>query len=176
MPLLRARPKIRLRAPKEILPGTPFELEARLETRREVEIEWCDLRVEAFEWITLGDASRRQVLMEPLVARLCQTRRLPAGVTPLVCRAEIPAAGGVLGPSFVGTGNRTVYEAHVHASVAWWPDARASFVLNVVLPPGAPAEGAPRVTSVCDPRPTAGGCARAPVRPGVARRLSASSA
>lgn len=121
----------------------PFELEARLETKRDVEIEWCDIRITGYELTNVRGGVAP--VMTPRVARLTEARTLHAGVTSLPVRAEIPA--GETSPTFVGLTARTVYEAHVHASVPWWPDARASFVLNVVLPRGAPAQGSPRVTS-----------------------------
>ncbi len=111
-----------------------------LDAKVEVEIEWCDVTVHGFE--SFGEA--RNPLMVPLAARVCDARTLPVGTTTLPCQIELPSH---LSSSHSGPGSRIVYEVIVHASVPWWPDARAHFALNVRAPaqPAESIEGVPRI-------------------------------
>jgi hypothetical protein len=118
------------------------ELGVLLESDEEVRIDRCSLRVDG--WETCGDARFRQSIFTPLVAELSGDRVLAAGTTPLPCTVAIPEDA----PSTLSVGAYAVsYEVAVHASVPWWPDAHASFALNVVRDEPAPIPSARVVAS-----------------------------
>lgn len=138
MPLLPTRPSLRLRTPRFVVPGESFEIAAILDARVEVEIDWCDITLSGYEAYT----ERRTPVIQTLAARLCGVRTLGLGTTTLACRVTLPADAPRSHP---GPGSRIIYEVNVHASVPWWPDARASFALHVVGRPAPPVTGRPRV-------------------------------
>lgn len=138
MPLLRTRPSLRLRTPRSVVPGESFELAALLDAKVAVDIEWCELAVRGYE---LFDQQSHEFLPTH-VAGLTGPRTLPVGTTTLPCRLTLPKDAP---RSHAGPGARVVYDVTVHASVPWWPDARASFALHVGAPAVAPIAGQPRV-------------------------------
>jgi hypothetical protein len=137
VPLLRTRPSLRLRAPRDVVPGVPFEIAVLLDARESVEIEWCDVSLIGREFL----ASVTDVIPR-MGARLSGPRVLPVGTTTLPCRLTLPE-GAIR--SKQGPGTRVSYAVSVHASVPWWPDARGEFALHVIGRPGEPVEGRGRV-------------------------------
>jgi len=118
------------------VPGATFEIGVLLDAKEPVDIEWCDVRVTG----TLRYGETTEALLTPLEARLCEARQLPTGTTHLPARLALPTSVPRSHPG------RIVYEVHVHASVPWWPDARATFALHVVGPAAdAPIEGQARI-------------------------------
>ncbi len=137
MPLLRTRPRVRLRAPRDVVPGRPFDVAVLLDAEREVEIEWCDLALAGR--LVWGEEVRT---LATLAGRVSERRVLSVGTTELPCRMTLPADAPRSHP---GPATRVVYEVSVHASIPWWPDARSEFALHVVAPPSEPVAGTPRV-------------------------------
>lgn len=124
--MLPARPKVRLLAPERIVTGTQAELVVELTGKRPTHIDWVDLSVVGKRFFQGG---ARETLR--LGARLCGARELAAGKTELRCRVPIPADAP---PSYTGRWSRQFYEADVHVSIPYWPDAHGSFLLAVRSP------------------------------------------
>ncbi len=147
MPLLKSRPKIRLQVPNEIRVGQTFEALVLLDCRREVRIEELNVVLEGTEGWRIGSSnhavSRRYSLLR-LAARLSGQRVLPVGQSRFPVRIPLP---GELPPSIHGTAVRIEYELAVHASIDWWPDARAAFEIKVVPGEAPSPETATRVYS-----------------------------
>lgn len=138
--LVKSRPRIGLRVPREVRPGEPFLAVVVLECRRPVELEHVDVLFVGNEKWWAGDESEAQDLVR-IGARLCDARALPVGRTELPVRIPLPVDAP---PSFAGT---IEYELSVHAAIDWWPDARATFEVKVVPPPMPSPPTEPRLFS-----------------------------
>lgn len=128
--MLPARPTIVLLAPKQILPGRATTLTVRLDSPRATPIDFVDLFLDGSEAHPAGQSTFLR-----LGARLREKGSLDAGTTELDSRIDLPRA---LPPSYEGLHFYLRYEARVHVSVPYWPDARRSFLLMVRAAPRAP--------------------------------------
>ncbi len=139
MAIVKHRPKIRLLIPRELAAGASHEARVVLEARRSVPIDWLRVELHGFERGTVGSgqyASTRQVELMLLRADLSTGRALPAGRSEFPFTFALPPA---LPPSYRGRRAEVSYTMTVRASIPWWPDARATFELNVALPPASSA-------------------------------------
>lgn len=128
--MLPARPKIVLLAPKQMLPGTSNTLTVRLDSPRPTPIDFVDLFLSGNHVVHGGETTFLR-----LGARLREKGRLEEGTTELDCRIDLPAD---VPPSYEGAYVRLRYEARVHVSVPYWPDARRTFLLTARPAPRAP--------------------------------------
>lgn len=129
MPLLRTRPKIRVRVPRSVTPGVRFSLEVLLDARREVDVDAVRVTIVGRVW---SRAHQTQVEVLRLGATPEAPRPLPSGTTSLRVDAVLPER---VPPTYRGTGLQVDWEVEVHASVPWWPDAHARFELLVAAVP-----------------------------------------
>lgn len=137
---MKARPKIRLKAPREVRPGDELLMVVMLECRREVEVEQVRMELEGVEAWSVGAgehaASTKRTLLR-LRAQLSGRCTLPAGSTERPVRVKLPPDAPA---SVAGASARIEYVVRVHVEIAWWPDARETFELKVVPAPIASPE------------------------------------
>lgn len=156
MALVKRRPKLTLLAPREVVRGVPFEVELVIDARREVPIDFVDLRVEGVESsvINPGKHGRQfQLTWLSTSSRLIGETVLPAGAHRRTLRLAVPSSAS---PTYRGNYASTTYVCTAHVSIPWWPDRRKSWLLYATLPPGV--RGAPTgtvwATSSTGPRAT----------------------
>lgn len=142
--MIKARPRIEVRVPREIVPGTDVSTLVVLHARRPVEVEHVDVELRATEHASLGDGASRTLELLHLGARLSEARVLPAGRTELPVRIPLPPWAP---PSHRGRYGRIEYALRVHVSIAWWPDRRADYELHVVPVPVESPEVTPALYS-----------------------------
>ncbi len=146
MSLIKHRPRIGLLLPPVLYPGQEVKAVVVLDARHEVAIESLDIHFQGKEWGyattgMVGSVPVAQAMTKTLLslgARLAGPRTLAMGRTELSCHFSLPEE---LPPSYRGRSSGAVYEIQVHAVIAWWPDARASFVARIEprpQPPGPP--------------------------------------
>lgn len=154
MPLLRRRPRIQLYTPRVVVAGQPFVARVVLLCREEVPLEFVDVELRgALDRFREGEGGTEERVVEFLRqrARVREAGPLAVGEHSWSVTFRLPAGAPV---SYSGGSYRISYTYHVHASVPWWPDARAAFVAHVE---SAPAETAsPPATSVFASGPTQG--------------------
>lgn len=137
---IKSRPAIRVYCPPEVKPGSEMVATIELDAKKPVPVEWVDARLEGNESVTIGSgnsATTRRHRHAALVGRISKARQLPAGVSQFRIRFAIPESAP---PSYAGYRARSEWTISVRASIPWWPDARASFVVNVVVLPPARVE------------------------------------
>lgn len=120
------RPAVSVHVPREIRAGQPLEVITLVTAKRDVKVDAITARIRGYEQI---QAVQRTLI--DLRAKLKSAEVLAKGEHRLMFRAELPAS---LPPRYEGRLYRIGYLCEVHVDLPWWPDRRASFVLNV-LPP-----------------------------------------
>ncbi len=154
MALLKKRPELRLLAPPEVRPGQEFVVEIIVRAERPVPIDSLDVQFEGEERVTIGAGKHARTARKRWVAlhaQLSKARRM-VGEQRFKVRLRVPEG---VPPSYVGCQARVEYLLKIRASIPWWPDARASFVIPVVQPP-AEGEETPFVFSSDPSGPAAG--------------------
>lgn len=147
MPLLKRRPKIRVRMPRVVTPGESFLAEVVLEAKAPVDVEWVDVTFvgdEEVRWNSGENSKSARHRLVSLRGRACGPGTIPEGRTKLGVRFEVPAR---CSPSYNTRSAATTYEVVVRAKIAWWPDAVARFTAFVGAAAAAPVEADPRVYS-----------------------------
>ncbi|WAS91710.1 hypothetical protein [Nannocystis punicea] len=154
MPLLRRRPRIQLFTPRVVVAGRPFITRVVLHCREAVPLEFVDVELRgALDRFRERESGTEERVIEFLRqrARVREAGPLAVGEHSWSVTFRLPPGAPV---SYSGGSYRISYTYHVHASVPWWPDARAAFVAHVE---SAPAETAsPPATSVFASGPTQG--------------------
>lgn len=142
MAILKTKPKINLLMQRELEPGGAYGAQVVMQASRDVPVEWINVRIDGEERATIGAGEHQRVLRRQLLrlgAELSGKRTLPKGRTELAFRFEVPPG---LPPTYRGRSCTTEYVATVHASIPWWPDARATFEMFLSQPPpGGDGEG-----------------------------------
>lgn len=133
MGLIKRRPRIRVRLPRVVHPGSECVAEVTLDARRPVPIEALEVRLCGVER-AYGSAGADRLELLDLGAQLSGPRLLPRGETRFSCRFALPQG---LPPSYEGLSASTAYSIEVRADIPWWPDAHGAFVVHVARP--APA-------------------------------------
>lgn len=126
--MIKSRPKIQVRVPREIVPGKDLHVLVMLDCRRPVPVDFVDVTLEGTEQWTFAK-SHRKIDLCRLGARIHGAGTLPAGRTELPVRIPLLESAP---PSLRTNYGGIEYTLTVHASVPWWPDARGSFELKVV--------------------------------------------
>lgn len=132
--MFKVRPKIRLLAPPQLIPGQRFVAEAIVKASRPLDVRYIDMTLECTERGTLGSGNSqysRTASPVRLRGRVVGKTRLE-GTQHFRCSFTIP---GDAPPSYRGSRSTTTYMLTVHASIPWWLDAKPSYVLNVGYPP-----------------------------------------
>jgi hypothetical protein len=135
MGIIKSKPKISLLMQPEMHPGGAYSAQVVMQARREVPVDWINVRIDGEERATIGAGEGQRTLRRRLLslgAKLCGERTLPSGRTELAFRFEIPPG---LPPTYRGRSCTTEYVATVHASIPWWPDAKGTFEMFLSLPP-----------------------------------------
>lgn len=143
MPLLRTRPRVSLRLPRTVLPGSSFVAELTLDASRPIPINAIDMSLTGVERSRIGDGNQAIRSMRQLIhlkARVSGERTLPAGKTEWRSRFELPAS---LPPTYEGGRAGIEYSLLAHIDIPWWPDRTAQFVVVVAAPalPAPASEG-----------------------------------
>lgn len=153
--LIKHKPKLSLLVQQELHPGGVYNAQVIVQARREVPIDWLKVRLEGEERGTIGTGQSQRTFRRRFVglgATLCESRTLSKGRTEFRFRFEIPPNSP---PSYRGRRCTSEYIAKVHASIPWWPDARAAFDVFVSLPAGEPIKAEPSLFSSDPAGPTA---------------------
>jgi hypothetical protein len=144
MGLIKTRPKIRVRLPRVVQPGSACDVEITLSAKRSVPISSLVVRLLGTESVLHNGSSVTTELVS-LVAKLAGERRVEPGQSVFKARFRLPPD---LPPSFSFLSVTTAYVLDVRADIAWWPDAHAQFVVHVEEPPAElPHERRPIVYS-----------------------------
>lgn len=92
-PILRRRPRVSVSVPRDIRPGQTVVVEAKLDAKSAVPVNWINAELECEELITFaGDknATRSRHPYLRLVALLMGKGTLPAGKSVLRCKFALP--------------------------------------------------------------------------------------
>ncbi|MBI5536332.1 MAG: hypothetical protein HY898_26665 [Deltaproteobacteria bacterium] len=148
MGLIRSRPRISVRIPRAVLPGSSFNAEITLDSPRSIPIDFVDVTLDGTERVWVGAGKSTAKHERPLgafAARMSGARTLDKGKTQFLCRFTLPPD---VPPSFYGTWARVEYLLAVHVSIPWWPDRKSAFNVWVVAPPStAPDTPGVRISS-----------------------------
>ncbi|MCA9592431.1 MAG: hypothetical protein KC776_03945 [Myxococcales bacterium] len=141
MALFKSRPNFEVRVPNRLAPGQRFVAEVTAFMKRDVEVEFVDAWLTGVERAVVGSgnsAASAQEYITNLHARLMGPGKLAKGQQSFRCRFEIPEGAP---PSYQTLSSTVSYRLMVHASIAWWPDRRSKFILEVAPKPqrGAPS-------------------------------------
>jgi len=146
VPLLKRRPELLLFASRTLRVGRSFEARVVIACAEPVPVDYVDveLRGDLVEYVdTQYGRSERHIGFLRQRARIHGPGDLATGEHPWVVVFNLPARAP---PSYAGATFRVEYTVHVHASIPWWPDARAVFALQVLGAPAPPqGDGRPRV-------------------------------
>ncbi len=151
MGIIKHRPRISLLVEREITVGGTHQASVVVDAKREVPIEWLRINLCGIERGTIGSGehkTRKSWTFLNLRAELSGPKTLPVGRSEFPVRFDIPAD---VPPSFRGRAASTEYTADVRASIAWWPDAKESFEVHVIIPWQPETEDQPLLFS-SDPR------------------------
>lgn len=145
MGLLKHRPTITMLVPRELVPGRSYEALVVLNAQRPTALEWLKIAVRGDLFLPDPKDPSPAPLHLTLLnigGQLSAKRAIPAGRTELAFRFDLPPD---LPPSYRGVSINARYNATVHASIPWWPDAKSSFELCVTTPhqPSRPSENEP---------------------------------
>ncbi|MBX3269821.1 MAG: hypothetical protein KF729_06150 [Sandaracinaceae bacterium] len=143
MPVLKSRPRVRVRVPTEIRPGDEFRATVVLDAKRPVDVERIDVRLDGVERWQMGSGNTSTGRTNPFLslgARVAEARTIPAGHTELSVFIPLPADAP---PTYRGAVSVIDYTLHVHVAIPWWADRRASFDVfvaptEVPSPPSEP--------------------------------------
>jgi hypothetical protein len=133
--LIKHRPKIRLHAPRTVLPGQPFQVRVILVCKRAVPVEFVDVEL---RWATMlrpfgqHEGGEREVEPMCMRARVHEGGELAEGEHEQRVVFRVPPDAP---PSYDGASLAVHYRLRVHVSVPWWPDLRAEFVVQVLSAP-----------------------------------------
>gem|GEM_PF-2711077 len=132
MALLKHRPKLRLKTPRELRAGNSFQATVVIDAKREVPVDNVTISLIGKEQGRVGfgkNAVGQTVQIIKLTAELAGKTVLPAGRTELPCRFDLPVDTA---PSYVGKLASTSYQISVRASIPWWPDAKEDFEIIIL--------------------------------------------
>lgn len=154
MPLIKRRPRISLHAPRVLIPGRTAQVRVVLACEQDVEIEFVDveLRGAIVRYIqSQYGRSEHPITFLRQRARVREAGELARGEHSASVTFHLPAE---VPPSYGGDTYCVEYVYRVHASVPWWPDARATFVAHVESAPaaGEPAPAPGVFASTVEPR------------------------
>ena len=141
MALIKHRPRIKLMTASRLSPGREFDVSVEFDARRVVPVEFIDVSLEGTEERSTYRGQRHSVRIRQICrarARVARASELPAGKTRFRARFSLPRDAP---PSYAGQRLRIAYLMHVRAAIPWWPDAKASFEVNVGHDPGMGAPG-----------------------------------
>lgn len=131
MALIKHRPRIRLLLVPQLEPGETFVATVIVEARRVVPVEVIEVDLEGVEERSIGSGQYKIVRRRDICflrARIDPGGELPVGRSEYRCRFTLPASAP---PTYAGDRVRISYLMNVRASIPWWPDAKASFEVNV---------------------------------------------
>ncbi|MCB9755710.1 MAG: hypothetical protein H6713_37745 [Myxococcales bacterium] len=134
MALIKKRPAIKLLAPRVIPSGTPFRVRVVLDCPEPLEVNSVSVDLEGSEvWFTSSQYGRHRN-----ESRLCRASvgvvsktKLGAGLHQYDVTLEIPPE---FPGSYAGSALRIEWSVRIHVDIPWWPDARRTFLVNVVHP------------------------------------------
>jgi hypothetical protein len=137
MAVVKRRPKLRLRVPAEVRPGETFPLQLITALKKPVDVDFIDVRLIGVESAGLGHGNDHHTVRHELIAaRARLTSRTTLNPPERIFRCDVPLPAEAP-PSYTGRRGKISYEIWVHASIPWWPDARAVFEIRVA--PSLPA-------------------------------------
>ena len=131
MAIIKHRPRIRLMLAPELQPGETFVARVIVEARREVDVDYIEVDLEGTEERSIGSGQYQMIRRRDICylrARVTPSGTLPKGRSEYRCRFSLPADAP---PTYSGSRIRIWYLMNVRAFIPWWPDARASFEVNV---------------------------------------------
>lgn len=140
MPLLKARPIIRLRVPTEIRAGRVFLAIISLDCTLAVDVAYVEIAFRGTERWTYG----RPLELARYDERLCEHTQLPKGRTELHVYVPVPKHAP---PSYLGASGRIDYELVVVVGMIGWPNAEAAFEIKVVPPASQSPETMPTIAA-----------------------------
>lgn len=133
MAILPASPRIALRIPNAIHAGSSFVALVEIAARTPVKLDWIDARLRTTERCVLAaTAESRTETLVALDARLFEGGVLDAGTHSLRARFELPVETA---PSMTHALATIETQLAIQASIPWWPDARATYVIPVRAAP-----------------------------------------
>ncbi len=132
--LIKKRPAIKLLAPRVITSGAPFRVRVVLECPEKLEVNSVSVDLEGSEvWFTSSQYGRHRN-----ESRLCRASigvvgktQLNPGLHQYDVNLEIPSE---FPGSYAGGALRIEWSVRIHVDIPWWPDARRTFLVNVVHP------------------------------------------
>lgn len=150
--VIKKRPRIRLRVPREITPGKTFTADIRLHAKREVEVEYVDVVLVGTEGWSYGENGAAHEVCR-LGVRASDKLTLAKGNNELQVRCTIPQGSP---SSYAGKAAYVRYRMDVHVHLSWWPDSRSSFEIVVRDDAHTKGEGVPRIytTNTAGPKGT----------------------
>jgi len=127
-------------------PGERFEVELVLDSKSDTPTDFTSLRLTGTERAVIGDGKGAYYSsFDILRLEVRESERvLTKGVHKKRYIFDIPPNAP---PSITGPRCVVHYVFQLHASVPWWPDRRASFVLPVEAQPTSEVGGTPRIVS-----------------------------
>ncbi len=128
MAILKKRPRISLLAPRELVAGTSFEVEVKLQCDAPVPVDALEVEFEARRGY-LYDHDPRATSLWAARARPFRGGDLGPGEHSYRVRFDLPSD---LPSSFRGDLVFVDHRIHVRADIPWWPDATATFMLYLV--------------------------------------------
>ncbi len=130
MSFWKSTPELRLFVPPQIHVGESITVTLEIEAKEPTDVEWVDLELRATEGWAVGSGSHRSAtsLEHPTQRARVVDASILSGITRRRVTFEIPPGQP---PSFSGGGGWVRYEVSARASIPFWPDAKASWLLEV---------------------------------------------
>lgn len=134
MAVLKKRPKMSIRTPRDVRTGGHLDVEVVLNAEKPVEVEWLRVTLLGTETTCYGrggsTATYRHTLIQ-LCGEVMKNENLKEGSYSRTVRFPLDVA---LPPSTVERqldSARVDYQLQVRASIPWWPDAKANFAVMI---------------------------------------------
>lgn len=127
MGLIKHRPKVSVRCPREVTLGEEFPIDVDLDATQEAPITGVDVYVVGNVW-----SGKSHLGEQRFHAHASKPRTLPVGRTTMRVLSRLPRDAA---PTHGGLWISSSWEITVHVGIAWWPDRWARFQLRAVSPP-----------------------------------------
>jgi hypothetical protein len=133
--LTKRRPDIRLSIPRVIVPGRPFRVRIHLDCPRDMRVERVTVELGGRYWNIRQNHYGEQRFDTRFYGRtvdvIAQPLELSAGRHELEATLVVPEQAP---SSYRGSRIAVEHFVTVRVDIPWWPDARASFALQVINP------------------------------------------